>query len=457
MSFRSNPELISLTVDNDVVVGSSEAGVLGDSVSILVDGRAWAVVPSTLLPNQRGRAFRCDLPPVGNGMDGAGHVSVADVFGEPIATAAIPPRTGRLNPAGLQAFRMLAFWDRPFFAVPYMSFDGAVVTISGSHLPPGGDPSSLSVEFGEGVAFQVRYPLASPEWEAHFWYWPNAGMSGIQIAIDLASSEARSNPFTFRFRYREEVSRCLEPHGRVWLPSDLGITVGLPTNPSQLTRVQTWSDARSVTFTGYNHFRVIENIFAKHGVFPKKRPTVLDWGCGYGRVTRHAIKNWRDATIIGMDIDAQNISWASANLPRGHFIQTALLPPCPLRDHSVDAVFSVSVMTHLAPEVQQVWLKELSRVVRRNGIVLMTFQGPGAAVWSSIWHDALWFEAFERDGVHASRVDPALHGNIPDDGYYRNVTQTHDYVRREWTEYFELVEILDGAIGYLDVAVLRHR
>lgn len=458
MELHLGPELVSLSIEEGFLVGISRAGVLGESVAVSFDGRSWAVVPSKLLPDQRGRSFRCALPPVSEGADGSGTASVIDVFGEPIATVSIPARRDRTNAAGVFASRILSLCDRPFSAVPYLSFDGAVLTLVGSHLPPHGDPSALSVEFDSGVIYNFQYPLESPEWEAHFWYWPNAAMSSFRLTIDLAASSAKSNPFSFRFRYRAEASRApCEPHGRVWIPKDLGIVVGLPTDPNQLTRVQTWSDTRSVTLTGFNHFRIVEALLEKHGVSRERESVILDWGCGHGRVTRHMIHEWRNAIVIGMDVDAENVAWASANLFSGRFVHSPLMPPSPLEDASVDAVFSVSVMTHLAPDVQRAWLRDLARVVRPRGIVLMSFQGPGAAAWSSIWNDSDYFETLDREGYHANQPDPALRGSIEDPSYYRNVTQSHSHVRREWTEFFDVVEIVEEAIGYLDVAVLRRR
>ena len=182
---------------------------------------------------------------------------------------------------------------------------------------------------------------------------------------------------------------------------------------------------------------------------------IMDWGCGHGRVTRHFIREWPLATIIGMDINAENAEWASRNLSAGRFITSPLLPPSPLTDACLDAVFSISVMTHLPLDVQLAWLTELARVVRPGGIVLMSFGGPGAVAWSSVWNGSEYFEQWRTEGIHADRVDEALDGKINDATYYRNSAQTHDHVRKHWIEHFTILDILPEAIGNLDFAVLR--
>ncbi len=459
MLWRSD-QTVALSVEEPgVLTGIASPGVLDGPVRVLFDCRHWATVPSSQgADNSAGTSFRCDLPPMQERSDGSGTVSVTDLSGRQLASALVMPRRRRTNSAGVPDHLVLGLCDRPFFAIPYWSFDGAQLTVSGCHLPPAGDPSALSVEFDPGVAYQFRYPLETADWARHFWYWPNAGMSDFQIVIDVAGSAAGSDPFTFRFAYAKGPQADFpEPYGRVWIPRDLGMVVGFPRDSTQLTRVQTWSDARSVTLTGFNHFHVIEVLLARHGVRPRNGAVLLDWGCGHGRVTRHFIRQWTGCTIIGMDVDGENVAWAAENLAPGRFVHSPLMPPCPLGEASVDAAFSVSVMTHLALDVQRAWLGELARIVRPGGIVLMSFGGPGAVAWSSIWNEPAYFDAWLRDGIHADKVDPALDGKIEEPAYYRNVAQTHAHIRREWAEHFNILEILPEAIGTLDFAVLRRR
>ncbi|MCB8873613.1 class I SAM-dependent methyltransferase [Acidisoma silvae] len=456
MMLLQTSDHLSLSIDQrGTLRGVSSSGILTGDVSVRYDGRDWAKVPSKPLDGSTNRIFRCDLPPPP--ADGApdGIASVVDIYGDTIASIAVPPRLPACNSAGVSAADILALHNRPFFGVPYMSFDGAKLTIVGSHLPPDGDPSALRVEFQPGVVFDFQYPLEAPGWESHFWYWPNAVFSDFLLTIDLAASAYGADPFSFRFKYsRGPQKNFPEPYGRVWIPRDFGTSIGFPHDGTQLTRVQTWSDTRSVSLTGYNAYHVIRDLLNRYGI-RGDGATILDWGCGHGRVTRHFIREWPGANIIGMDIDAENIDWATNNLRKGKFVASPLLPPCQLADASVDAVFSISVMTHLPLDVQLLWLAELARIVRPGGIVLMSFGGPAAVAWSSVWNNENYFTKWREDGIHADKIDLALDGKIEDATYYRNTAQTHEHVTREWSKYFEIVDILPEAIGNLDFAVLR--
>ncbi len=448
-----------LSIDRDgFLVGTSASGVPAGPAVVRIDEKPWATVPSFPICDSGGRSFRCSLPPVRPGHDGSCRASVVDIFGDALASIEVGARVGHRNNAGVDAAVALELCDRPFYAVPYLSFNGSVLTVGGSHLPPGGDPSALTVEFAPGVAYEFRYPLESHNWGAHFWYWPNSALSDFELIIDLAASGVGSDPFTFRFRYGDPgLDALAEPYGRVWLPRDLGVSVGLPTDPTQLTRVQTWSDARTASFIGFNHYHAMQVMLARHGILRDACPVLLDWGCGYGRVARHFVREWPEATIIGMDVDAENIAWAADNLSPGRFVRSPLMPPCPLGDASVDAVFSISVMTHLPPTVQGAWLADLARITRPDGIVLMSFGGPSAAAWASLWNEPSYFEAFRRDGFHADQIERAMDGRIEDSSYYRNVAQSHEHVRNTWGQHFEILEIIEEGVGNLDIAVLRRK
>jgi hypothetical protein len=47
---------------------------------------------------------------------------------------------------------------------------------------------------------------------------------------------------------------------------------------------------------------------------------------------------------------------------------------------------------------------------------------------------------------------------VADHDYYRNVFVSHEYISRNWSRYFAIVDILPGAIGNLqDLVILQRR
>ncbi len=423
------------------------------SVDVHCDGAKWATIPAIFAGDDRRiLVLSFGLPHVAAARPA--DVALCWPGGGLIArqTMQLAPVT---NAHGLAAHAVYDPAMAPMFSVPWLEFNGATIVISGAHLPPAGDPGRLSVEFGDGVSAHFDYPLPSPEFGAHYWYWPNAHHAGFRLSIDLPACAPGSDPFTFRFVDRDaEDGAEWQDRARIWIPHDLRSFIGYP-GGTQLTRVQTWSEQKTVTLTGYNAFRGFESLLARHGVKPRAGLRLLDWGCGHGRVARHFIQNWPATQITGADIDAENISWCQANLPQGQFLVAPLMPPLHIADSTFDAIIGLSVMTHLTAPVQQAWLAEIHRILKPGGVALISFGGHGAAAFASFHNTPEWWAEWLRTGFDDGLADPALDGKIADAAYYRVTHQSPEQVRRDWTGRLKIEAIEQQAFGYQDIAVLR--
>ena len=60
-------------------------------------------------------------------------------------------------------------------------------------------------------------------------------------------------------------------------------------------------------------------------------------------------------------------------------------------------------------------------------------------------------------GIEDTIANSQLNEVIDDSNYYRNVRMSKDYIREKWNPYFEIVDILDHAIGVQDIVVCRKR
>jgi len=101
--------------------------------------------------------------------------------------------------------------------------------------------------------------------------------------------------------------------------------------------------------------------------------SVLDFGCGCGRVTRY----WADfeGAVSGSDMSAEAIDWCRDHLPFASFLENRLAPPVDFDDGTFDLVYALSVFTHLTADLQLAWRDELRRVLRPGGRLLVTTHG----------------------------------------------------------------------------------
>jgi SAM-dependent methyltransferase len=101
--------------------------------------------------------------------------------------------------------------------------------------------------------------------------------------------------------------------------------------------------------------------------------SVLDFGCGCGRVTRYF--SGFPGSVAGSDLSEPAVRWCRANLPFGRFEVNGLEPPLRFDDSSFDLVYALSVFTHLTGELQLAWRDEVRRVLRPGGVFLLTTHG----------------------------------------------------------------------------------
>lgn len=100
---------------------------------------------------------------------------------------------------------------------------------------------------------------------------------------------------------------------------------------------------------------------------------VLEWGCGPARVIRHLPEALpAGSTIAGTDYNPRTIQWCKANIPGVTFVQNQLQPPLSFDDHSFDAIYTISVFTHLSETNCHAWFAELVRVCRPGGLIIFT-------------------------------------------------------------------------------------
>jgi len=141
----------------------------------------------------------------------------------------------------------------------------------------------------------------------------------------------------------------------------------------------------------------------EHGVALHADQTVLEFGCGSGRVARWWLEG-AAARFHGCDINPRLVAWCEAKLA-GEFRRTRLEPPLPYADGQFDLVYALSVFTHMHEANARVWLAELARVVKPGGLALLTFLDDALPAAGSL-------QPRLSDTGHAIRREGAEGGNL---------------------------------------------
>jgi SAM-dependent methyltransferase len=235
---------------------------------------------------------------------------------------------------------------------------------------------------------------------------------------------------------------------RTMLRADLD---ALPTPPPTLMlRVAGSPEPGFFTADGLRSYTEFVDALARHRE-PGSLERVLDWGCGCGRVSVHALGLRLAPHVFGCDIDGEAIAWCQRALPGGEFRRIDPDPPTPYADGQFDLVLGYSVFAHLDRRRQQAWLAELRRIVAPGGLLLASVHGRFAARFA--------FRGASPRGLDTGFLDAgedkALDGIAPP-GYYRAVFQTREHTERVWGSAFRVLEYLEGGMqNYQDLVVAR--
>lgn len=204
----------------------------------------------------------------------------------------------------------------------------------------------------------------------------------------------------------------------------------------------------------------IQNALGRIGRSLECYKTILDFGCGCGRILLWLKDLARSSRLYGVDIDRPAIEWLRQQMPEAHLTVGPYLPPWDYPDGFFDLVYCHSVFTHIDETYQNAWLEELRRVTEPGAILVVSFHGEHAfqGLEQSWWKwgrdPRLEREQFNREGLFYL-TDDGWKGIFPD--FYHSTFHTPWYIFQHWSRYFRIrAHIERGSLGYQDYVVLEH-
>lgn len=206
---------------------------------------------------------------------------------------------------------------------------------------------------------------------------------------------------------------------------------------------------------GFKYYEELNSGLILTGKEIKDFKTVLDFGCGCGRVFR-ALKTFLPSSeLYGADIDGEAIDWMERNYAKfGKFSVVSHLPPTLFSEGMFDLVIGLSVFSHLPEDMQFLWLQELNRITKPGGYLVLTTHG------EKFWldGDVNIIKVMESKGFY--HFEPGYNYgksvSLPD--FYQSTYHSHNYIKKEWGKYFEVVNIKSRGIDdHQDIVILRKR
>lgn len=189
----------------------------------------------------------------------------------------------------------------------------------------------------------------------------------------------------------------------------------------------------------------LKKALAKAGKKVEDFASILDFGCGCGRMLLWLMPQAPDAQFYGTDIDAEVIAWCDRCLKGAHLQTNQPSPPLNYPAEMFDFVYANSVFTHIDEDAQFRWLAELQRILKPEGILLLTVCG--AHIWSNLPDEEAAIvkeKGFLFLPTRGGRADGPFH--------------TKEYVFQNFSRYFGVLDYLpQGMLDHQDVVVLQKR
>lgn len=342
----------------------------------------------------------------------------------------------------------------PCWFIGRVELDKTNLKLWGWALPFGDDPTNATLVC-DGVPFDSFQRKYDEHFGVLFDHVPNAAFSRFEAVRNFASEEPFEDEGHKEISYVNGIT--LKPFNRwsnVLVPnSNDGIT--LP-NSQSMERTQATSVPEQYTVYGFTLSRMLAraiDLYARD--LDPFSANILDWGCGCARVTQHVKLRYKEANVVGVDVDSENISWCTESLPSITFEKVGLYPPMEFESESFDIIYGISVLTHLTLDATRAWIEELSRVAKRHAIIMLSVHAETSL--ARVKNEDVVRKTLDR-GFCDDIIDHRLDGYIDDDTYYRSTYCTTIGITEIFAPHFSVLDVLEAANApFQDVFVLRKK
>lgn len=198
-----------------------------------------------------------------------------------------------------------------------------------------------------------------------------------------------------------------------------------------------YTSYRAYATSGGETAEFIEGLVRRHlpGGGLSSGPAVAEWGCGLARI----IKPLRQRTgwaVTGFDYNPASIAWCRHNVPGGSFLDNGLHPPLPCADGSFDALYCISVFTHLPEDLHMAWIAEIARVLKPGGVLIASFHSKNA-VDRLLDGEARQFDA----------GNLVVRGNVRVGGRLFAAYHPSTFIKNRLLKGFEVLEVIENPVS----------
>jgi ubiquinone/menaquinone biosynthesis C-methylase UbiE len=346
-----------------------------------------------------------------------------------------------MNLVGIyDAVKALSFVEGYFLCHPIRSERGSI-TCTAIVVPAASEPGDFDLLCeGQVVNYEAEESID--------------GLSQTVLRLDMPSGGVKRIKFTIAFPKDKvgQISCRSRTTGK-----DIGCSYHLPPSGYQLGEGLSGQNMRRAgrsddqlyhLFSGFDDSEKLKTIINGGGKIERPR-RVLDWGVGSARVATH-MRLAKNIEMYGVDIDPVNMSaLLSSGYPSQNF---KLMQPggqIPFEDSTFDAVYGISVFTHLTEDLQFKYLEELSRVLIPGGVGIFSVHGL-IHFFSRINDGTLFYKLMDK-GFLVTGDNHDLSENFTESNtskLYVDTLHAPNYIYERWSRFFSKIRMIWAPNAY---------
>ncbi len=117
------------------------------------------------------------------------------------------------------------------------------------------------------------------------------------------------------------------------------------------------------------------NTFRRLGSPLQADHQLLDFGAGWGRISRFFLHELPVENIHGIDVTEDSVRTCQRDFRSDNFTLCDPFPPTSISDGKMNFVVGYSVFSHLSEQACSRWMQEFHRILAGGGIVALTTRG----------------------------------------------------------------------------------
>lgn len=210
----------------------------------------------------------------------------------------------------------------------------------------------------------------------------------------------------------------------------------------------------------------VKRMQAEHSAVALEDARVLDFGCGWGRLTRFFAKDVAPGALIGVDPVERILDVCRENRVPAELLECDFVPDTLPLEQPVDLAFSFSVFTHISERSHRACLEAVHASLNPNGLFMVTVRPPSyldfdhlmAPVRAGLGPDIIAETSNSRYFFEPHPAEPGHPQYEGGDMTYGDTVVTLPYIREHWTDLFDIADIslLTGDM-YQVAIVLKRR